>query len=300
MSRVVVVARRRFVGLCIATGVILGNPALAFAQAWPLPAHVGLVSVVYQNVANTGHRDADGKIVRGYDSATQSALVSLDYAFTDRFSVTVGIPYLGSKYQGPEPSFFLLPIDECHCWNHGFQDFGGAARYTLVNDRVAITPSVSFGVPSHAYDTVGEAALGMALNELRLGVDVGHRLEAWPRLAVSGRYVYAIVDKVEGLSINRSNISIEPAYSLARKLTASGLFAWQITHGGLRSTEFETEEQGMQFDRLIRDNSFHIGASVSRTFRHVDLFVSYLSYVGGTDTHAGHAVTIGLGLPFER
>ena len=281
-------------------GVSVGWARPAFSQAWAPPAHVGAVTVVYQDVANTGHRLHDGSNLKGFDSASQSLLFNLDYAVTDRLSVTLAIPYVASKYIGPETSLFLLPLDECHCWNHGWQDVAGTVRYNLLNDIVAITPSLSVGVPSHRYENIGEAVLGRSLLEARLGIDAGYRVPAVPRLSVSGRYSYAFVEKVLGRSIDRSNVAIEPSYVLARRLTASALFAWQRTHGGLPSTDFTTEELFLQFDRLIRDNSFHTGASVARTFRHVDVFASYLQYIAGTDTHAGHAITVGVGWPFER
>ena len=284
----------------VAVGVSLCCPRAAFAQAWPAPARVGAVSFVYQAVANTGHRLHDGSMLRGFDSYSQSLLINVDYAVSDRFSFAFGIPYLASKYSGPEPSLFLLPLDECHCWNHGWQDVAGTARYNFVNGAVALTPSVSVGTPSHNYEYQGEAVLGLNLNELRIAVDAGHRFAAMPRLSVSGRYSYAFVEKVSDLSINRSNFAIEPSYAVARKLTASAVFAWQRTHGGLRSNEFATEEQFVQFDRLIRDDNFHLGATVARTFRHVDVFGSYLHYVSGTDTHDGYAITVGVSFPFER
>jgi hypothetical protein len=284
----------------VALGVSLCSVRPAFPQAWPAPAGVGAVSVVYQTVANTGHRLYDGSMLRGYDSSSQSLLINFDYAVSDRFSFAFAIPYLASKYSGPEPSLFLLPIDECHCWNHGWQDVAGTARYTLVNDVVALTPSVSFGMPSHNYEYQGEAVLGLNLNELRLAIDAGHRFASVPRLSVSGRYSYAFVEKVVDLSIDRSNFAIEPSYIVTRKMTISSVFAWQRTHGGLQSNEFTTEEQFVQFDRLIRDNNFHLGATLARTFRHFDVFGSYLHYVSGTDTHDGYAITGGVSWPFER
>jgi hypothetical protein len=39
--------------------------------------------------------------------------------------------------------------------------------------------------------------------------------------------------------------------------------SWQRSHGGLRSTEFGTDEQFQQFDRTLKDNSFHVGGGVS-------------------------------------
>ncbi|HET9361648.1 MAG TPA: hypothetical protein VFO58_17970 [Vicinamibacterales bacterium] len=284
----------------VAVGISLCVPAPALAQAWPAPANVGAVNVVYQAVANTGHRLHDGSMLEGYDSYSQSVLVNVDYAVTDRFSFALGVPYVASKYTGPEPSLFLLPIDECHCWNHGWQDIAGTARYTVVNGVVALTPSVSFGMPSHNYEYQGEAVLGLNLNEVRVALDAGHRFAAMPRLAVSARYSYAFVENVVDVPIDRSNFAITPSYAVTRKMTVTGVFAWQRTHGGLGSNEFATEEQFLQFDRLIRDNNFQMGATFARTFRHFDVFASYLDFVSGTDTHDGYAITAGVSWPFER
>src|SRR5262245_34125208 len=98
------VARRWMVGALVGIAVSLCSSGTAHAQAWPMPARVGVVGFVYQDVSNTGHLLDDGSMLRGYDSRSRSLLLTLDYAFTDRFSVTLGMPYLGSKYEGPEPS----------------------------------------------------------------------------------------------------------------------------------------------------------------------------------------------------
>ncbi len=228
-------------------------------------------------------------------------LFNLDYAITDRFSFSIGVPYLGSKYTGPEPSFFGLDVDNCFCWQHGWQDFGATARYNVVNGAFALTPSISFGVPTHNYDYFGEAVLGRNLNEVRLAVDVGQRLDRISdRLSVSARYSYALVEKVLDIPNNRSNIALESAFLATRKLATRVAFSWQHSHGGLRSNEIVTDEQLSQYDRLIKDNNFHITGGLSYSLPKVDLFASYVHYAAGTDTHVGHAITTGLSWPFER
>ena len=276
-------------------------PAAAHAQAWVPPAGIGVVTVAYQTINNTNHRLTDGSLFDGYDSVSRGVLFSLDYAVTDRFSFTIGLPYIGSKYTGPEPSFFGLVIDDCFCWSHGWQDIGVTARYNLANGPFALTPSVSLGVPSHDYDYFGEAVLGRNLNEVRIGVDVGHRLDAISeRLSVSGRYSYAVVEKVLDLPNDRSNFAVEAAFLAARKLATQFSLSWQRSHGGLRSSDPFTEEQFSQYDRLLKDNNFHVTGGVSYSLPKVDLFASYVHYAGGTDTHVGHAVTAGASFPFER
>jgi hypothetical protein len=291
-----VLVRSLLVALVLAVG-----SASAHAQAWVPPARIGLVSVVYQAINNTNHRLTDGSLFDGYDSISRGVLFNLDYAFTDRFSISVGVPYLGSKYTGPEPSLFGLAIDDCICWNHGWQDFGFTARYNLRNDAFALTPSVSLGVPTHNYDYFGEAVLGRNLNEIRLQVDVGQRLDAISdRLSVSGRYSYAIVEEVLDLPNNRSNMAVEAGVMATRKLATRVGVSWQRSHGGLRSTEVLTEEQYAQYDRLLKDNNVHITGGVSYSLPKVDVFASYVHYAAGTDTHVGHAITAGLSFPFER
>ena len=292
--------------LSLATLVVCsGAVTRALAQAWVPPGGVGTVNVTFQSIANTGHRAVDGTMIRGFDSSSRTLAFDIDYAFTDRLSVAFGVPLVAAKYTGPAPSFFGLPIDDCLCWNTDWQDFGVTARYNLVNGILAVTPSVSFGTPTHSYDDIGEAAVGRNMTEMRFGIDVGRRLDAIsPRLMVSARYAYAMVEKVTDsvgrkYGNNRSNGSIEGGFMVTRRLSARGAFAWQVTHDGLRSNEFD-DDNFLLFDRVLRDNYQHVAGGVAYAFPRVDLFFGYTAYVGGTDTHAGRAFTIGVSLPFER
>jgi hypothetical protein len=295
-TRTAVVVRLLLVVCALAAATVS-----AHAQAWVPPGRIGLVSFVYQDITNTNHRLSDGSLFDGYDSVSRGVLVNLEYAFTDRLSMSFGVPYLGSKYTGPEPSFFGLPIDDCLCWNHGWQDFGFTARYNLFNGASALTPSISLGVPTHNYDYYGEAALGRNLKEIRLQLDAGRRLDAISdRLSVSARYSYAIVEEVLDLPNNRSNIALEADFLAMRKLVVRGGVSWQRSHGGLRSDEILTEEQIAQYDRIVKDNNFHVNGGLSYSLPKVDVFASYVHYAAGTDTHVGHAITAGLSIPFER
>jgi hypothetical protein len=305
MTQLPSVVRRVCVRLSISLALVIGAAPAAFGQAWVPPGGVGSINVSFQAIANTGHRDHAGTMIRGFDSESQTIAVDFDYAFTDRFSLNVGVPWVAAKYTGPNPSFFGLPIDDCLCWNTSWQDIGVTARYNVVNGIFALTPSVSFGTPTHSYDDIGEAAVGRNLNEMRVAIDAGRRLdEITPRLMVSGRYSYAMVEKaVDGTGTevpnNRSNGAIEVGYMFSRKLAVRGAFAWQVTHGGIRSNEFN-DDNFFLYDRVVRDNYRHLGAGVSYSFPRVDVFLSYVAYMAGTDTHAGRALTIGISLPFER
>jgi len=302
MDRAFRVAMRASARSLLALLAISASASAAFAQAWVPPARVGAVTFVYQDVDNTGHRLVDGSLYPpGFDSVSRAVLFNFDYAVTNRFSFALEVPYLASKYLGPEPSISGLPLDDCFCWNHGWQDWGVTARYNLANGAFALTPSISLGVPTHDYSYFGEAVLGRNLNEVRLTLDAGQRLDAISeRLSVPGRYSYAIVEKVLDLANNRSNMALGSDVLITRKLSARVALSWQRSHGGLRSTDFATGEQFQQYDRILKDNNFHISGGVSYSFPRFDVFGSYLHYVRGTDTHVGRAITTGVSWPFER
>src|SRR5262245_39320435 len=164
--------------------------------------------------------------------------IEVDYSLTDRLSFSAGIPYVFAKYTDPNPPpppIPYLPVDECHCWNMGWQDFGFTARYNLAGAAFALTPSVSIGTPSHDYNFQGEAVLGRHRREVRLAINAGYRLDAIsPRLSVQGGYSYAFVERVIDVPNNRSNATFDATYLLTRKLAAQGSLSWQRTHGGLR------------------------------------------------------------------
>jgi hypothetical protein len=270
------------------------------AQAWVPPAGVGSVTVIAQAIDNTGHRLNDGSLLRDGKSTNIGLYAEVEYAFSDRISVSAGIPYILAKYRGPGPSPANLPVDNCRCWNRGWQDFGVTLRVNLANGVFGLTPSVSYGFPSHRYNYEGEAVVGRRLQELRVAVDAGGRLDViTPRLSVHGRYSYAFVETVLDIPNDRSNAILAAAVQVTRTLAARAMVSWQHTHGGLRfPQDMTTPELFRQHDRLLRDNNWRLGASVAYSWPRLDVFASFFEYMGGTNTHAGRVVTVGISWPF--
>ena len=309
----------RTAALAVALAAALA-PSPAFAQAWVPSARQGSVTVAFQVIENTGHVLTDGSTIPLGKSRDASIYLETDYAITDRFSVVAGVPFVFAKYLGPPPPPgmpeppMVRGVDACYCWQQGWADFGFTARYNLFNGAGALTPSVSYGLPSHDYVYRGEAVVGRHLKELRLAVDAGLRLDAIsPRLAVQGRYSYGWVEQVLDVPNNRSNVTAEALFQATDRLQVRGGAYRQITHGGLRlGTQGPTMPDGYpwgeattpalfaEHDRLLRDNYWHLGAGFSFFFAWADVFASYVEFVGGTDTHAGRAFTTGLSVPFGR
>ena len=298
----------------ICLGAIFPAAYLANAQAWTPPAGEGSVSIAYQAIDNTGHIRTNGTLVPHGTSEDMSLYLEAGYAFTGHLWLTVGMPYVFAKYTDPNPPpspIPYLPMDQCHCWQSGWQDLGVTARYSLLQGVFGLTPSLSFGVPSHDYNFRGESALGRDLREMRIGVDAGRRLDAISRnLTVQGGYSYAFVEKVDNISTNRSNARAELSYLLKRRLSVGGQVFWQRTHGGLRfgspppatlefPGEVNTPELFSEHDRILRDNYWRAGPAISYSLPQAEVFAAYTAFVGGSDTHAGRAVTIGFNVPFR-
>lgn len=287
----------------------------ADAQAWVLPKGAGTISVSHQKIWNTGHRRIGGDLDEVGQSTNMAVYVEGEYAFTDRLSVSAGLPYVFAKITATSAPPFPIPVfawDQCKCWQSSWQDFGFTARYNMFNGVFALTPSVSVGVPSHDYQFHGEAVVGRNLKEVQFAVDAGRRLGAISeKMSLQGHYSYAIVERPIDIPNNRSNARFEAAYGLTRRLSTYGFVSWQHTHGGLSfgsrvpgaelawPGEVNTATLLDQHDRMMRDNHWHTGGGASYQFTQFDVFGSYTAFVAGTDTHAGHAFTVGISFPFE-
>jgi len=115
---------------------------------------------------------------------------------------------------------------------------------------------------------------------------------------------------VSHISTNRSNARLEADYIVKRKLQLLAQVFWQRTHGGLRfgspvppgpifPGEVNTPELLYQHDRLLRDNYWHAGGGLAYSFPRIDVLATYIAFVGGTDTHAGSALTVTVMVPFR-
>jgi hypothetical protein len=292
----------------------LVSPELAWAQAFTPPAGVGAVTLGWQYIHNLGHRFSDGAYAPGGESTTTSLLLDLEYAPTERLSLTAGIPYVFARYEGSEPPFTPTPGDLCRCWNSSFADFGASVRYRFGGETWAVTPLVRIGQPSHDYPYRGEAVVGKALSEVQLGVFTGLRLvELLPRATLQLGYTYAFVERaIDDVPVDRSNLYLDFGYAVSRKLYLRAGGMWVHTHGGLRlgsptgdpfpfPGEFQTPEQFAETDRLLHVEDLQLTTGLSANLGPLDVYAYYADSVWGRDAHNSRVFGLGatwyFGLP---
>jgi len=306
--------------MILIVAAIVAGVRPAAAQAWVLPARTGGVTFVLQEIDHVGRMQNDGTR-REVGKAVNFAFdVELDYAFTDRFSMSTTLPYVLSRFTDePRPGpcnrigtdLICIPVaevDACKCWQNSFADFGVTARYNLINQNQAfmLTPSVSVGVPSRDYEYVGEAVVGRRLNELRVAVDAGQRLDGLLRgLSVQAGYRYSIVEQSLDVPNNRSNGLAQAAVAFPNGFSTRGVISWQRTHGGLRVPEFidpsnpQYPELQTEFHRMLRDNYLHIGAGAGYAWGSWDISGSFLLTAKGSNSHDVRVYSVTVGRSFE-
>lgn len=274
-------------------------PTAVLPQAW-VPAQRGLtVYTGYQYLDAEKHLfsvdippeaggDGSNRLDLGQISA-QTVLFGVDYGITSRLAASASVAYVASRYQGQVPD--NLEIDD-GTWNDGFQDASIGLRYMVLRAPIVLTPTIQAGFPTHSYETLGHAALGRDLNEIRLGVNMG-----WVGRSVlsgvylHGGYSYAYVEKADGMRPNRSDVTLEAGYFLTQKLVLRANGTYAHTHEGLDWIDDLAHDEGPgdahfdAHDRLAKTVATTVGGGLSYAFGGANVSLGVLTTLSGENTH---------------
>ena len=294
------------------------SAAPARAQAYVPEQGEGSVSILYQNTFVKTHYITTTPYDMG-QIRSDAMLVDFTYGLTDKMAVSVGIPWVASKWTGtgvvdipnhivslphPLPLSNVVTLDD-GTYHSTFTDFRFNVRYNLVKQRgLALTPFVGSITPSHGYETFAHAAPGRDLNELKVGVSAARMLDEWvPGLFVQGTYSYGFTQQVLDIAHNRSVIDLEAGYFVTPKLRAIFLGSGQITHGGIDAT-LETAFDPVLFpvhDQITKDNFLNLGGGAAYSLSDtLDIFGSLIHTVAVRNVHAiDYGVSFGLSVSFS-
>jgi hypothetical protein len=215
--------------------LLLALPALASAQAWTPDAGSGAISIQYQNDFVRDHAAGSTLVDVGHIE-THEAIADFVYGVTDRIAVRFTLPYVVSKYDGPNRHFIDgLPVIDNGNYHGAVQDLRLDVRYAITPHRsIAVTPFVTTIVPSHQYVYFAHSAVGTDLNELQVGSYVARTLDPIsPQLFVQSRVAYGFVQPMIGVSHNRTYLDIELGYVVRPGVRVFLLGTGFTTHGGI-------------------------------------------------------------------
>ena len=287
---------------------LLFVPRGLLSQAWLSPKDQGTVSLLYQFGFDRYHVLSQGeKVDRGH-TLLHALMLDVDYSLTDRLAVRLALPYIEGRYTGAQPHLLvrgqpstIVPLDN-HQYHGGFQDVRFDIRYNVSRDKVMVTPFFMVYVPSHAYPTLGHAAVGTDQREYRVGANFGRQLYPFlPKAYVQGRYAFGMIQEVAGVAPKRSYAEFQFGYILRRRSSLQGSTVWTHSHNGIDFInglfpDNLPEEQYLNHDRISRVNLLDVGATANYGItRSTNLFIGWGRSISGTNTHLRSVVaTIGI------
>jgi len=295
----------RFAGVWLfALAIHAGGAAEAGAQTSVPPRGEGTVALTYQNYYVTGHFDLLGRKNTNGGTHSKSVIAELDYAVTDTIGLTVSLPFVASKYTGSSSyvvrgfETFPGPLDD-GSYHSAFQDVHVEVRRAFLAGPVAVAPLVGVTVPTHDYETVGEAVPGRHRREFQLGASLSALLDpVLPGTHVGVRYTYAAAERVRGLPYTHSNLDLEAGHGVTSRVSLRGVVSWQIAHKGPTTEELASD--WIHHDRLIASDYLGLGGGASVSLpRGTDLYALWVATVSGeSGAHVARTLALGASWSF--
>jgi hypothetical protein len=275
----------------------------AHAQAWVPAQGEGAIAIQWQNAFS---RDHFFPIIRFDIGHIQTNALVFDgtYGLTDKVAVDVSLPYIASKYNGPQPHPTQLDDGTYH---GTVQDFRVALRYNVRAGRFAVTPYVGTILPSHAYEFYAHAAPGRRIREVQVGAYVARLLDNLiPGGFLQARLAYGFQQPVANIDHGRAMGDLEIGDFITERLRVFALGSGQLTHGGVDIPIMGPGGMAMSLqpfhDRIDRTHFLNVGGGAAFALRDsVDLFGSMVTSVANRNGHAlNRGIDIGVSWSFKR
>ncbi len=220
------------------------------------------------------------------------ALLSGDYALSDRWTVYAALPYVQKRFV-PEAEVPGLPTGDPHDptadywvdfvppdqrfiddgdYHGGLQDLSVGLMYRAVDGAAwTVSPYIGFGFPTDDYPYYAKAAIGANLWNLPVGVDVGF-VPYFSDWHFRGNLAYVFSEQPLDINVDywlaflSAGYYFTPRFSLdifaSSKYLRDGLIMpWDFTDDpfyGNYPTDFDTPEW-YNHDRLIRHRFLNMG-----------------------------------------
>jgi hypothetical protein len=225
---------------------------------------------------------------------TKSVVFDLTYGITDKFALDVSVPFISSKYNGPQPHPTVLDDGSYHST---FQDLRFNLRYSARAGKFAVAPFVGSILPSHNYQYYAHAAPGRRLRELQVGAYVAGLLEDLiPGAFISVRVGYGFMQSVADVDHGRGLLDVEFGDFLTERFRVFAMGSGQLTYGGIDIPFIGPiglpSVMRSEHDRIDRTHFLNVGGGASFSITDtVDVFGSFLTSVANRN---GHSLTRGI------
>lgn len=228
----------------------------------------GSIALSYQTIEVNKFDTSVSEVDIG-EVLTHSLYLELNYAITDRWVLSAGIPYIRKKYNGParhDPLMLIPPRPEVPFVDDGnyhsdWQDFLIGASYRWIDSPVIIEPFVNLFLPSHDYPHFAQAAVGQNRWKAEFGAEVTKYMP-FSDWYYRGGLSYTVVEETLGVNVNHFRVRGEAGYFFTPAVSV-GAFVHGKFGNGKDATEFppsaRTDEAWYQHDRTTRHSYVNVG-----------------------------------------
>ena len=292
-----------FFAAVASSALLSAAPRDAEAQAW-LPAQgEGTVSIQWQNVFSKDHFVPTTAVDIGHIES-HAVVFDVTYGVTDKVAIDLSLPFITSKYDGPQPHPTALDDGAYH---GALQDFRISARYNIRAGRFAVTPYIGSILPSHNYEYYAHAAPGRRVAEVQVGAYIARLLDAAiPGAFVQARVGYGLMQQVADINHSRAMLDLEIGDFVTERFRVFAIGTGQVTFGGIDIPLAGPNSLPMSLqphhDRIDRTDFLNVGAGASFSIRDsVDVFGSMVTNVANRNGHAtNRGIDVGISWSFKR
>jgi hypothetical protein len=300
--------------------------SLALASVVLLPASVGAqtppsgegnVAITYQRLNTLGQLNTAGEFIAPDSTAAHSLVLDIEFGVADRVAVHATLPYIGVRFAGgPHPHTVGIHgqpsnLDDGR-YHATAQDFHVGGRWALVQSpRVALMPFAEAVIPSHQYESLGQAVVGRDLRGLLIGAAASGFADVLPGLYYQAQASHSFVEKVLSLRANQTNLDSEVGYFITPRIAARFIEAFQFTHDGIEfvgtrpaivihGTNQTSRDIVLNHDRLLMTRVVNLGGGVSMGIsRSMDLFASATKSTWGRNIQRDRTFSAGVNVHFR-
>ena len=300
----------------------------ASAQAWVPGKGQGTLWMTYQQKQSTKLTNADGSSGQFGKVIDRTMTLNLDYGLSDRWAVSVGLPYKRNRYTGNDPHDprgFPFPnnqrfLDDGH-YHAGWSDWSVGLRYQWRKQPFLITPFIAYSQPSHDYTFFAHSAFGTNQRALQVGVHIGNWFAPpWQDMFWQAGYAYTFEQSVKNIDrlarqylpddrhVNHGAISLELGYNITPRLGTHLLLEHSNSygHGVNAPQEFANPDGSPNFNNIFYHDQLILGrytqASMGLEYQLTDSYQLTFDYgrtLRGADTHIfDYETTVGISRSF--
>lgn len=295
--------------------ILVGGMSAAPAQAQGQKKGDASIRVEFQFIRN-GTFAFDLGEADYWETDTQVALFSGDYALTDRLTVFAALPYVRKRFNdtsdfggdphNPNDAYWVdyVPSDKSF-WDDGdyhshWQDFSIGMSYVLTDGpRLTVSPFISYGVPASDYPFFAKAAIGKNLWTLPVGLTASF-VPYFSDWRFDGSVAYVFSEKPLDENVDYSTYHLSAGYWFRSNLLVNVFVAGKHTWEGFEFSDFQEDvftavypddydtEEWYNHDRLFAASHTTVGAGFEY-FVNEDYKLSGSGYTG-TDAESSNEI----------